>query len=61
MIQNPFVPGFYSDSNRLLVTVAAREHAAIGERWQDEASKAALAGNPAKAAYIEFMIARMGT
>ena len=58
MILDQLQPGFYSQSNRALVAAFTRDRFAVIDRWQDGASEAALAGNPRRAAYIEWCISR---
>lgn len=59
MITNRFSLGFYDPVNQTLLRLARRGLEDLRERWQDEASAAALAGRPERAAHIERWIARI--
>ena len=56
---NPAKPGFYAQTNQALIAAAQRDAQALAEKWQDEASEAAIVGNPARAGYIEWWIGRL--
>lgn len=59
MITDPFNPAFYTQTNRIALTTFRRAREALRDRWGDEASAAALAGNPRKAHYLEQWAARL--
>jgi hypothetical protein len=52
-------PGFYAPVNQLLLRKAAEDAQAVADDFQEEASEAALAGNPARASYLEHMAMRV--
>jgi hypothetical protein len=56
---NPLSPGFYTQTNRHLLDAARRDNLALADKWQDEASEAAVEGNPQRAGYIEWWIGRL--
>lgn len=58
-IVNPTRLGYYSPVNVLLVERRRDVQRDLADRWQDEASEAAVMGNPARARHIESMIARL--
>ena len=60
MIRTPLSPGFYARPNLMLLEAAHRDVEQLREDWQDEASQAAVSGNPFRARYIETWIARLG-
>ena len=51
--------GYYSPVNLLLVRGRVEAQHELAERWQEEASQAAIDGNPARTRHIETMIARL--
>ena len=55
----PFDLMFYDRTNRLLVWAFEDDLEELKDRWADEISEAALAGNPQRAGYIEWMIGRI--
>jgi hypothetical protein len=58
VITRPYNFGYYGRTNILLLRKAQADLEAIMEDWQDDASEAAIEGNPQKAQYIEYMIKR---
>lgn len=55
---NPLSPGFYTQTNLNLLAIARERQLALAEKWQNEAAEAAIAGNPQRAAYIEWWVRR---
>lgn len=51
--------GFYSRANLMLVEGRVRAMTDLADRWQEEASAAAVDGNPARARHIETMTQRL--
>lgn len=51
--------GFFARSTQHLIFLYRRDLTAIRDRWQDEASTAALNGNPNRARYLEDMARRV--
>ncbi len=60
MIVNPTLPSFYEPVNQMLISMAADDLQQLREKWDDEASEAAMEGNPYRAGYIEHMLERLG-
>lgn len=59
MILDPFKPAFHGRTNQILIRAADRDMAQLAERWYDEASEFAVANNPQRAGYIEYMTAKL--
>ena len=60
MITSPLDPFFYEPINQMLISMAADDLGNLRAKWYDEASEAALAGNPQKAGYIEWCVESLG-
>lgn len=59
VILNPLVPAFYGRTNQVLIRRHDADLQALAEEWDDEASQAALASNPARAQYLYYMTERL--
>jgi hypothetical protein len=56
---HPFSPATYAPSNLLLIDYDRESRHAIADRYYDEASDAALAGNPKRAQWCELWARRI--
>lgn len=52
-------PGDYAPTKMILKRMEQEGWAALHDKWIDEASEAALAGNPRKAQYLAYMATRI--
>ncbi len=57
---NPFDLMYYEPITQILMVKAAQDRLDLRDKWQDEASEAAVDGNPQRASYIEWCIGRLG-
>jgi hypothetical protein len=58
---NPFSPATYMPSNLMLIDIDRESRHAIADRYYDEASDAALAGNPKRAQWCELWARRIAS
>jgi hypothetical protein len=56
---NPLEPAFYAPLNQLALALHRERLQALADRRYDEASEAALAGNPHRARYVEYWARRV--
>jgi hypothetical protein len=56
---HPFDPATHDRTNLMLIAYDREARMAIADRWYDEASEAALAGNPKRAAWCEMWARRI--
>lgn len=59
MNTNLLTPGFFAPTNMMLLGALRDDTESIRDRWHDEASTAAINGNPARARYIEDLARRL--
>lgn len=60
MIVSPLDPFFYEPINQMLISLAADDLQIVRDKWADEISEAAIAGNPKRAGYIEWCLESLG-
>jgi hypothetical protein len=56
---HPFELATYTPTNRMLIDIDREARQAIADRYYDEASEAALAGNPRRAQWCEMWARRV--
>lgn len=59
MITDPLKPGYYGKTNELFLRKHVIDMETLIDEWLEEASQAAVEGNPEKAGYIHHMAKRV--